>query len=351
MPDLHESYMRRCISLALQGMGCVAPNPMVGAVLVHNDRIIGEGYHEKYGQAHAEVNCINSVLPEDEPLVSSSVLYVSLEPCSHFGKTPPCSDLIIQKKIPRVVIGCRDPFELVNGKGIEKLQKAGIEVVTGVSEAACTQLNKRFFLFYTKYRPYIILKWAQTANGIIGSGTQERLLITNTATNRLVHKWRSEEAAVLVGTRTALYDDPSLDNRLWTGKSPMRMVLDLSLKLPQSLKIFNREQPTVIFNLEKEEKNNNLRYYKLDAKTGTVQQVLSACYELQVQSILVEGGSKLLQSFIDAGIWDECRIITNREMTIEKGVAAPILSLGKADQEEQIGSDTIQYYTNPRINK
>jgi diaminohydroxyphosphoribosylaminopyrimidine deaminase/5-amino-6-(5-phosphoribosylamino)uracil reductase len=193
MPDIHQSYMHRCIELARNGAGLVAPNPMVGAVLVHNNRIIGEGYHRQYGEAHAEVNCINSVSPDDEKLVPLSTLYVSLEPCAHFGKTPPCSDLIIQKKIPKVIIGCRDPFIEVDGKGMEKLEKAGVEVVTGIAEKECKELNKRFITFVTKKRPYIILKWAQTANGKIAGDIDERLLITNEFTNRMVHQWREKK--------------------------------------------------------------------------------------------------------------------------------------------------------------
>lgn len=347
MPVLHEQYMHRCLTLAAQGLGFTAPNPMVGAVLVHNGRVIGEGYHQEYGQPHAEVNCINSVVTEDHGLLPESVLYVSLEPCAHFGKTPPCADLIIRKKIPRVVIGCRDPFEQVNGKGIEKLEAAGIDVVCGVLEKECIELNKRFFVFHTQCRPYIILKWAQTINGKIGSGTIDRLMITNLETNRKVHRWRSEEASVLVGTQTALFDDPSLDNRLWTGNSPVRMVIDLSLRLPQALKIYNQQQHTVIFNLQNDETVGNLRYYRFENETEIIPQLFAACYELKLQSILVEGGTRLLQSFIDSGNWDEARVITNDHMTVETGVNAPVLPELEAYASEKIISDTIRYYKNP----
>ncbi|MBC7722390.1 MAG: bifunctional diaminohydroxyphosphoribosylaminopyrimidine deaminase/5-amino-6-(5-phosphoribosylamino)uracil reductase RibD, partial [Pedobacter sp.] len=214
--------MFRCLELAVLGKGNVAPNPMVGSVLVHEGRIIGEGYHQLYGQPHAEVNCINSVAENDKYLIPQSTLYVSLEPCSHFGKTPPCSDLIIKHDIKKVVVGCRDSYEEVNGKGIENLQQNGVEVVLGILENDCKNLNKRFFTFHTKKRPFIILKWAETANGKIASNTNERLLISNDFSNRVVHKWRSEEGAILVGTKTASLDNPSLNNRLWHGKNPIR---------------------------------------------------------------------------------------------------------------------------------
>src|SRR5215212_3734496 len=211
-----EIYMHRCIELALLARGNVAPNPMVGAVLVYQDRIIGEGYHKEYGKAHAEVNCINSVKAGDLDLIERAVLYVSLEPCAHFGKTPPCADLIIEKKIPRVVIGCRDPFKQVDGKGIEKLKAANIEVVTGVCEEACVKLNKRFFTFHTEHKPYVILKWAQSANNKIANADRSRVMISNEYSNRIVHKWRSEEMAIMIGKNTALSDDPELTTRLWT---------------------------------------------------------------------------------------------------------------------------------------
>jgi diaminohydroxyphosphoribosylaminopyrimidine deaminase/5-amino-6-(5-phosphoribosylamino)uracil reductase len=343
--------MHRCIELARLGAGNVAPNPQVGAVLVHNGRIIGEGYHQQYGKAHAEVNCINSVKKEDLPLISASALYVSLEPCAHFGKTPPCSDLIIQKKIPKVIIGCRDPFSEVDGKGIERLQKAGVEVITGVLEQECKELNKRFFYFVTHKRPYIILKWAQTANGKMANEGEERLLISNEYTNRLVHQWRSEEAAILVGTNTALQDDPSLTNRIWTGTTPMRMVLDRNLRLPASLKLFDQQQKTIVFNEVKQDEKQNLVYYKLDGETDTIDQLINASYKLGIQSVLVEGGAQLLQSFIDSNNWNEARIITNNELVIDKGLNAPILTSSNPERKEKISTDTISYYTNKPINQ
>jgi diaminohydroxyphosphoribosylaminopyrimidine deaminase/5-amino-6-(5-phosphoribosylamino)uracil reductase len=315
------------LELAKLAGGHVAPNPMVGALLVHEGRVIGEGYHRQYGQAHAEVNCINSVKEKDGELISHSTMYVSLEPCAHFGKTPPCSDLIIRHAIPKVVIGCRDPFDKVNGKGIEKLQNAGIEVKTGILENECITLNKRFFTFHTRRRPYIILKWAQTADRKIAGYSEERLYISNEISNRLVHQWRSEEAAVLVGTNTALLDNPLLSNRLWSGGQPVRLVADRYLRLPSSLHIFNRQQRTILFNTIKQEEEGNLLYYKLN-----------------IQSILAEGGAGLLQLFIEADIWDETRIITNNTLMIREGLAAPALNNYQLINKEEILNNTIQYF-------
>jgi len=348
MPDkaplsTEEMYMQRCIQLAQLGHGMVAPNPMVGSVLVYKDQIIGEGYHQQYGQPHAEVNCINSVAEADKGLIGQSTLYVSLEPCAHFGKTPPCADLIIKHQIPKVIIGCRDPFEAVNGKGIDKLLAAGVDVTVGILEEECKILNKRFFTFHTKKRPYIVLKWAETGNRFIGNDTQERLLISSETTNKLVHKWRSEEAAILVGTNTALLDNPSLTNRLWTGKQPIRLVLDKLLSLPKSLNIFDKKQLTIVFNLVKHEEELNLIYYKLEGNTPLLQQIMDACYQLNIQSILVEGGNKTLQSFIDNELWDEARVITNTQLTVEKGVPSPILFNARNSSTTKIGNELITY--------
>ena len=334
--------MHRCIELAKLGAGSVAPNPMVGAVLVYNNRIIGEGYHMQYGKAHAEVNCINAVLEADKELVPKSVMYVSLEPCAHFGKTPPCADLIIAKKIPRVVIGCRDPFKEVDGKGIEKLLAAGIEVIQPVMEKACKALNKRFFTFHTQHRPYIILKWAQTVNGIIGNDDHSRLLISNTFTNRLVHKWRSEEAAILVGTNTALFDNPSLTTRLWKGNNPVRLVLDMDLRLPSSLQLLDGSVRTIVFNSLKHEENKNLFYYQVTKEVSIVHQVCNALYQLDIQSVMVEGGTRLLQSFIDENMFDEARIVTNTQTT--SGIPAPVTGNMDLQDTLQLQSDTIRFY-------
>ena len=317
---------------------------MVGAVLVYEDRIIGEGYHMKYGQAHAEVNCIAAVKDEDRGLIPQSTIYVSLEPCAHFGKTPPCADLIIRERIPRVVVGCRDPFPLVDGKGIEKMRAAGISVEVGVLEKECIELNRRFFTFNTQHRPYIVLKWAQSMDGKMGSGAGERVLISNEYTNRLVHKWRSEEAAILVGTNTALLDDPALTVRLWKGPDPIRLVIDKDLSLPASLRLFDGQVRTVIFNLKKHEGQGNLQYYQLAEDSSLVHQLVIALHQLKIQSVLVEGGAALLQSFIDEGYWDEARIITNEILQIPGGLASPVLSGGRLVSQEKLFSDVISHY-------
>ena len=356
--------MHRCLELASLGAGHTAPNPMVGSVLVYEDRqtgeerIIGEGYHEQYGQRHAEANCVASVKEEDLPLIAQSTLYVSLEPCAHYGKQPPCADLIIDRRIPRVVVGCRDPFPQVNGKGIDKLLAAGVEVRIGVLEKECIDFNRRFLTFNTLNRPYIVLKWAQSADGKIagaagggeaengdaGSAGAGRTLISNEYTNRLVHKWRSEEAAILVGTRTALADDPALTARLWHGPDPIRLVIDKDLRLPDSLQLFDRKVRTIVFNYLRHEETDNLLYYQLATDTSLVHQVVIALTALNIQSVLVEGGAKLLQSFIDEGYWDEARVITNNDLEIPGGLAAPVLRDGKLSGRETLGSDSIRHY-------
>ncbi len=341
--DFRESYMHRCISLALLGAGKVAPNPMVGSVLVHNDRIIGEGYHQLYGKPHAEVNCIQSVAPSDRHLIPESTLYVSLEPCAHFGKTPPCANLIISEKIPKVVIGSKDPFEQVNGKGIGILQQAGVEVIQGVLEKECDDLNKRFFTFHQKQRPYIILKWAQTSDNKIDTEGSERLLISNGYTNRLVHKWRSEEAGILVGTNTALIDDPKLSNRLWSGNQPVRMVIDMENKLPAHLHLFDQSQPTIVFNSIKEE-DGPVRFVKISDRDDLIPQLLNALYRLKIQSVIIEGGTKTIQSFIEHNAWDEARIITNMDLRINKGLSAPVLNHSNLLSSQMIGQDLIQTF-------
>jgi diaminohydroxyphosphoribosylaminopyrimidine deaminase/5-amino-6-(5-phosphoribosylamino)uracil reductase len=341
--------MRRCLELARLGGGHVAPNPMVGAVLVHTsrdtgeERIIGEGYHQQYGQAHAEVNCIAAVKEEDQQLIAESTIYVSLEPCAHHGKTPPCADLIIRMRIPRVVVGCRDPFPQVNGKGIEKLLAGGVEVVVGVLEAACVALNKRFFTFNTLHRPYVVLKWAQSADGYI-AGMTGRTYISNDYSNRLVHKWRSGEAAILVGTRTALLDDPALTARLWTGPDPIRLVIDKGLDLPPSLQLFDGKVRTVVFNRLRHEEEGMLQYYQLADDSSLVHQLSVALHRLKIQSVLVEGGARLLQSFIDADCWDEARVITNGGLVLSGGLAAPRLGRVQHIRREKLLDDPISYY-------
>lgn len=349
MHNTHEMFMQRCIQLARLGAGNVAPNPMVGALLVYNDRIIGEGYHRKYGEAHAEVNCINSVKQDDINLIHQSTLYVSLEPCVHFGKTPPCTDLILRCKIPQVVIGCRDSFTKVNGRGIEKLMQNGVAVTVGILEHECLELNRSFFIFHSQCRPYIILKWAQTADNKIAYNTNKRLLISNKLTNKIVHKWRSEVSAILIGTNTAAMDDPALTNRFWSGNHPIRLVLDLKLRLNKALKIFSDEtSPSIIFNVEHQSKefhqplNNQAYYYKLISSKPVTEQILKACYDLKIQSVLIEGGTKLIQSFIDNNYWNETRIITNTNMQIGEGLNAPVLSNGNLIENYSIENNAIK---------
>jgi diaminohydroxyphosphoribosylaminopyrimidine deaminase / 5-amino-6-(5-phosphoribosylamino)uracil reductase len=340
-----EKYMSRCIQLAKFGAGNVAPNPMVGAVLIFENKIIGEGYHQKYGEAHAEVNCINNVDEKDKPLIQKSTLYVSLEPCAHHGKTPPCADLIIKNKIKKVVIGCQDIYKEVAGKGIEKLQNAGVEVVTGVLEKESKDLNKRFFTFHQKQRPYIILKWAQSANGKIGSNNNQRILISNDYSNRVVHKWRSEEAAILIGTNTALKDKPFLTTRLWKGNNPVRIVIDKELKLPLAGNLFSKETNTIIFNFVKNSIEEDLNFIKIN-KENSLQEMLLSLYQLNIESVLVEGGAKTLQSFIDEGFWDEARVITNEKLLIENGIAAPEMRDFLFVTQEKYFNDRINYYQN-----
>jgi diaminohydroxyphosphoribosylaminopyrimidine deaminase/5-amino-6-(5-phosphoribosylamino)uracil reductase len=350
MHDEHSNYMLRCIQLAKLGEGFVAPNPLVGAVLVHDNRIIGEGYHKKYGEAHAEVNCIESVTENDKHLIPASTLYVSLEPCAHYGKTPPCADLIVRNKIAKVVIGCVDVFTEVNGKGIEKLKQNGIEVTVGVLEKECRELNKKFFTYQSLQRPYIILKWAQTADNKISGIGDNRLKISKEESDKLVHKWRAEASGILVGTGTAQLDDPQLTNRLWSGNSPVRLVIDLDLKLSNDLKIFKSDAPTVIFNLQKnspefsEPLNNQVYYYKISVREKLIEEILKACYDLKVESILIEGGQKTLQAFIDKNFWDEANIITNTKLLVGNGLNAPELSNAQLQKQFSLSDDLISLY-------
>ncbi len=337
-------FMERCLKLAELGAGYTSPNPLVGAVLVHEGRIIGEGYHRVYGGPHAEVNCLRSVRDTDRPLIPNSILYVSLEPCVHHGKTPPCTDLILLEKIPRVVIGCRDPFSEVNGKGIEKLLSHGVQVDYPVLNKEATELNRRFLTFHQQKRPYIILKWAQSANHKMAGTTGKRTLISNSYSNRLVHKWRSEEAGIMVGTNTALLDNPELTVRLWDGKNPIRIVLDLHLRLPDSLKLFDGSGQTIVLNHSTDLKAGNLLFKKINQEKSVTSSVLSAMHSLNILSVMVEGGPKLLQSFIDDENWDEIRTITNNELMIPEGIPAPEIQNLKFLKSENYGTDTIAYY-------
>jgi diaminohydroxyphosphoribosylaminopyrimidine deaminase/5-amino-6-(5-phosphoribosylamino)uracil reductase len=327
--------MQRCLDLALLGIGDVAPNPMVGCVIVHAGIIIGEGYHQKFGLPHAEVNAINSV--RNKELLALSTLYVSLEPCAHFGKTPPCTDLIIESRIPYVVIGTIDPFTQVAGKGIDRMQKAGIEVQVGVLETECRDLNRRFFTFHEKKRPYVILKWAQTLDGFIDTDRTETQLptwITNSLSKRLVHKQRSEESAVLIGTNTAEFDNPSLTVREWTGNQPIRMVIDRTGRLSAELNIFDRKAPTWVFTNQEKIETENLKYVTLDFDQNILPQLLLELYQRNIQSVIVEGGGQVINSFLKLDLWDEAFVYTGNQF-FGKGVAAPHIS-GKTIAFEEL---------------
>src|SRR5436190_11952215 len=313
--------MLRALELARMGQGTVSPNPMVGCVVVHNNTIIGEGWHDKFGAPHAEVNAIASV--KDKGLLQSAVVYVNLEPCSHHGKTPPCVDLLLAHMVKKVVIANPDINPLVAGRGIRKLRDNHVEVATGVLEAEGRELNKRFFTFIARNRPFILLKWAQTADGFIAHENYESKWITHEYSRQLVHRWRSEEDAVLVGTRTASHDDPRLNVRDWTGRDPVRVVIDRSLRLGDQLHLFDRSQPTICYNLLRHEEHQNLVMVRL-GETNFLQELLHDLFQRGIQSVMVEGGSETLKSFIDKGLWDEARVF--RSSTVfNKGIPGPIL--------------------------
>lgn len=320
-----EKYIARCIQLAQNGRCNAAPNPMVGAVIVHNDTIIGEGYHIRCGEAHAEVNAIRSV--KDQSLLKESTIYVSLEPCSHYGKTPPCADLIIEKGIPHVVVGCQDPFSLVAGRGIQKMRDAGIEVKVGVLEEECRELIHRFITFNTQKRPFITLKWAESADGFIDihrSGGHP-YIFSSPLSSMLVHKRRAEHSAILVGRRTALLDNPSLTTRSWHGKSPVRMVIDRNLTLPLHLELFSGSTRTIVFTQRQDTPIlPNVEYMPLDFNKNIIPQIMEILYQEKLQSLMVEGGSTLLQSFIDSNLWDEA-FIEHSNVQLTDGVKAPTL--------------------------
>lgn len=322
-----EKYMMRCIQLARNGCLGAAPNPMVGAVVVCDGQIIGEGYHARCGEAHAEVNAINCV--KDESLLRRSTLYVSLEPCAHYGKTPPCARLIVSKGIPKVVIGCQDPFSKVSGKGIEILRNAGCEVVLGVLEKACQDLNKAFFTVQLKHRPFITLKWAQSADGfmdVIRDG-DEPVKLSSPLTQMVAHKRRSEHQAIMVGTRTAWLDNPSLNVRAWSGPQPSRIVIDKDLTLPRQLNLFDDSQPTLVVT-EKSETIAGAMTFQADFKRSILPQLMEELLRRNIQSLLVEGGAQLLQSFIDEGLWDEI-YVEQCPQVLGHGILSPSLIIPK----------------------
>ncbi|MBN1791929.1 MAG: bifunctional diaminohydroxyphosphoribosylaminopyrimidine deaminase/5-amino-6-(5-phosphoribosylamino)uracil reductase RibD [Bacteroidales bacterium] len=339
--------MKRCLDLAALGLGHTASNPLVGSVIVHNDRIIGEGFHHVYGGPHAEVNAVDAVA--DKSLLSVSTLYVNLEPCSHSGKTPPCADMIIRTGIPEVVIGTSDPNPLVSGNGIRKLEQSGVKVTTGVLQDQCRDLNKRFFTYHTKKRPMVILKWAQTSDGFMdvlreNAGVPEPNWISNEISRILVHKWRSEEQSILVGTRTALLDNPRLNVRQWSGNSPVRMVLDRNLRLPATLNLFDNSMPTLVFNALKDSQEGLTQYVRLDFTGSVLGELLRYLYDKGLQSVFVEGGQKLLNSFLDENLWDEARVFTGPGM-FGAGISAPVIR-HITPAKHRIREDVVFFYHN-----
>jgi diaminohydroxyphosphoribosylaminopyrimidine deaminase/5-amino-6-(5-phosphoribosylamino)uracil reductase len=343
---IHEKYINRCIELAKNGLGTTYPNPLVGSVIVYNDKIIGEGWHKKAGEPHAEVNAINSV--KDKTLLSRATIYVSLEPCSHFGKTPPCADLIVFHKIPNVVIGTVDPNIKVAGKGIKKLMEAGANVTIGILEKECHDLNKRFFTFHTKKRPYIILKWAETADGFIApiaKDEQKPVWITNSYSRQLVHKWRTEEQAILVGTNTVLDDNPSLNARDYSGNNPIRIVLDKSGKINTKYHVKDNSIKSIfITENDNLQSNENCIYEKCSFDENLNETILAVLVKHQIQSVIIEGGSQTIQSFIAKNLWDEALIFKGKNI-FEKGVKAPTMKYA-IKRQNQILSDELIYLLN-----
>ena len=337
----HEFYIKRCIELAQKATGKTYPNPLVGAVIVHNGKIIGEGFHQKAGEPHAEINAINSV--KNPELLPESTIYVSLEPCAHFGKTPPCSFKLREIGFKKVVIGAMDSHDKVNGKGKKILMDAGIETLSGILENKCRELNKRFFTFHEKKRPFIILKWAESNDGFIDKNFQPTK-ISNELASQLVHQIRSEEHAILVGTQTALTDNPSLTTRLVEGRNPVRILIDFDLKVPQDFKIYNDEAPTLVFNQEKEADEGNIKFIKI-SKENFLEELMQKLFENQIQSVLVEGGSRTLQTFINANLWDETIIIKNENLILENGTKAPNFE-GNLTEEKIFRDNKVSFYRN-----
>ncbi|MBK6265192.1 bifunctional diaminohydroxyphosphoribosylaminopyrimidine deaminase/5-amino-6-(5-phosphoribosylamino)uracil reductase RibD [Marivirga sp. S37H4] len=337
-----EQFMGRALQLAQNGKATVSPNPMVGCVIVHEGKIIGEGWHQKAGEPHAEVLAIQSV--KDPALLSQSTVYVTLEPCAHFGKTPPCAHLLVDKKVKKVVIGCTDPNPLVSGKGIRILKNEGIEVVQDVLEKECIQLNHTFFTAIGKGRPYIILKWAQTADGYIARANFDAKWISSVLSRQLVHKWRSECDAILVGKNTVKYDNPQLNTREWGGKDPIRLVIDHHCQLPNNLHVFDGSVPTFIFNMKEEKEKTNTRWVKLNEQ-NFIQEMLNFLQTLKIQSILIEGGANTLQQFIDAQLWDEARVFISPNKFGE-GIKVPELKNASLVKQKIIEEDVFNILQN-----
>jgi len=342
--NIHEKYIKRCIELAQNGLGTTYPNPMVGSVIVYDGQIIGEGWHKKAGEPHAEVNAVNSV--KDKSLLKKATIYVSLEPCSHFGKTPPCCDLIIANEIPNVVVGTVDPNEKVAGKGILKLIEAGANVTVGVLDQECNELNKRFFTFHNKKRPYIILKWAESQDGFLApekSINQDRkpIWITNQYSRQLVHKWRTEEQAILVGTQTVIDDNPKLNARDWDGNNPTRIVIDQNNRIDANSFIFDDTVKTIVFSKTSKSSTEKTQFEVIDFDKNIIPHILDILYQNQIQSVIIEGGRQTLQSFIDENLWDEARIFIGK-ISFEKGTKAPIISRKNSTKTTILSDELIQ---------
>lgn len=338
-----EFYMQRCIDLAKKAIGYTYPNPLVGSVIVHNGRIIGEGYHKKAGEPHAEINAINSVKPEDIPILQEATIYVSLEPCSHFGKTPPCALKLKEIGFKKVVIGAMDYNEQVNGKGKKILQDAGIEVISGILKSECETLNKRFFTFHQKKRPYIILKWAESEDHFMDQNflpTQ----ISNSLCKQYVHQLRSEEQAILVGKNTALTDNPSLTVREIFGKNPIRVLIDFNLEVPESFNIYNDEAETLVFNQIKDLTQNHIHFIKIE-KEKALDQILEKLHQHNIQSIIIEGGSFTLSQFIEANLWDEAIIFRNENLILNNGTKAPRFDFPISEQFN-LRDNSVSIYNN-----
>ena len=337
----HEYFIQKCLDLAAKGRHDVSPNPMVGSVIVYKNKIIGKGYHEKYGSKHAEVNAIESV--QDKSLLENSILYVNLEPCCHYGKTPPCTELIIKNKIPKVVIGCADPFSQVSGNGILSLKRNSVEVKLGVLESKCIKLNRSFFKFHTEKRPYIILKWAKSKDDYIAPKNQDGpFWMTSNTSRELVHKWRSEEDAILVGRKTVQADDPSLTVRYCEGKNPTRIIIDKDLKINGNYKIFNDDAQTIIFNTKKSTISKQNIFIKIDFNNFHLS-MLSELYRRNILSVIVEGGAETINSFIKNDLFDEIRVFTTKK-NLYDGVKSPKISKLELESKEKIEDDTIEIF-------
>lgn len=337
----HDFYIKRCFEIAQNGFGNVAPNPLVGSVIVNQNKIIAEGYHQIFGGPHAEVNAINQIKNQD--ILKSSCLYVNLEPCAHFGKTPPCANLIIEKNIPEVVICNQDPFDKVKGNGIKLLQNAGVKVTTGILEQEGWFLNRRFFTFHTKKRPYIILKWAESSDGFISKNENIKTVISNEINKKMVHKWRSEEQAIMVGKNTALLDNPSLTVKNWHGKNPIRVLIDKNLEVPQNFQLYDKTAKTIVFNQLKNEDLDTIQLVKIDFSELIEDQFLQHLFSRNIQSIIIEGGTFLLQQFIRQNLWDEARITKSTE-AFGTGLKAPDFPFQPTNSRKQLNNESFIYY-------